>query len=157
VCREPLPRVRESTMHNRKIVEALSVGLVHFGLSLGFGCSNPRADRSSAESPTPDFALIRERILIPHACLDCHHDGNSEELSPLATYQDVLRQVVPGDPQQSPLYTSVHTGQMPRKRPHLRGSDQRLLAAWISAGAPEFVLRQVPPLNSGSSDPSSLR
>lgn len=84
----------------------------------------------------PNFATVRRRVLEVHFCLECHFDGNPDDTTSLESYETALEAVVPGDPEHSDLYTYVHSGKMPKKRPKMPAADERLLAAWIAAGAP---------------------
>jgi len=105
--------------------------LALFGLFVAFG------SLVSAQSKTKidferDIAPILER-----SCIQCHHAGTSSSNLQLISRDEIVKSnsVVPGKPDESPLYTTMASGWMP---PGKKASDGELalIRTWIKEGAP---------------------
>ena len=71
---------------------------------------------------SPDYALIRAKILVPH-CLQCHSGfGTAVGLAPY---------VVAGEPEKSVLIESIVNGSMPPGGPAIEAEDLALLKKYI--------------------------
>ncbi|MBY0517241.1 MAG: hypothetical protein K2P81_10045 [Bacteriovoracaceae bacterium] len=70
------------------------------------------------------FERISREILVPK-CLECHKWVSSEAR--------VLRKLVPGDPENSKIFQSVESGDMPEKGPPLSTGELELMRAYINA------------------------
>jgi len=77
--------------------------------------------------------------ILAHHCLECHDAATHEngiDLSHQPTdVADVGRIVVPGNHEESPLWTSVADDTMPLDRPPLSDADKASLKKWIDDGA----------------------
>lgn len=121
----------------RRCTAALAVAVLLLALPLACAPLSPdTAPNGDLDAAALHFEAIHQRILVGHSCLDCHFDDNPDEAAPLTSYEAVLEVVVPGHPGMSDLYTYVHSGKMPKKRPRMNATDEHFLEAWIAAGAP---------------------
>ncbi|MEO1998371.1 MAG: DUF1549 domain-containing protein, partial [Planctomycetaceae bacterium] len=85
-------------------------------------------------------------ILRKH-CMGCHGGLKQEGKLDLRTLPGLLRggvsgpAVVAGQPDQSPLWKLVASGEMPQEKSPLPQRDQETLRAWIAGGLPTFAAR----------------
>src|SRR5687767_1609895 len=92
-----------------------------------------------ARSQAPDFDRAVAPILA-NRCLPCHSGSTTRgglDLSRLAGARaggDSGKVLVPGKPDDSPLWQRVHAGEMPPKKP-LPAAEKAILRAWLAAGA----------------------
>jgi uncharacterized protein YjbI with pentapeptide repeats len=92
----------------------------------------------------PHFAWFKQNILSPR-CLMCHSttqgDGDGLDKANFDTYENLMKQVKPGDPMHSPLYLVLFNKEMPRpmegmeKPAYLNAFELQALSDWIKAGA----------------------
>ncbi len=68
-------------------------------------------------------------------CLPCHSSVKVMGGVRLTTSVSVLRVVTPGEPEKSPLYTSVESGAMPPGGPKLTKDQRDAIRDWIREGA----------------------
>lgn len=98
---------------------------------------------SSTFAAEPTYKWIRENILVPN-CIQCHGGGGPKDRKIyFETYEGVLKEVVPGDPDMSPLYLSLLPGGTADLMP-LDGTEEPLpeesleaVRNWILDGAPQ--------------------
>jgi hypothetical protein len=68
-----------------------------------------------------EFLEIKEKILIPYNCLDCHKGMAQEKI--------FLKKIVKGDPAKSRIYNSVEEGWMPKRVPGRSIKGEKLTPA----------------------------
>src|SRR5580704_3425807 len=68
-------------------------------------------------------------------CLPCHSSVKVSGGVRLTTNVSVSRVVTPGEPEKSPLYTSVESGAMPPGGPKLSKDQRDSIRDWIREGA----------------------
>jgi len=68
-------------------------------------------------------------------CLPCHSSVKVMGAVRLTTNVSVSRVVTPGEPEKSPLYTSVESGAMPPDGPKLTKDQREAIRDWIKEGA----------------------
>ena len=103
------------------------------------------ADTVASAAP-PDIALKAQQLLRSH-CHVCHGQDGADE----GGFNHVLsrdrmvatERIVPGKPDESPLFTQVKAGRMPKDGELLAKAEQQILRDWITAGAPDFDPPQV--------------
>jgi mono/diheme cytochrome c family protein len=99
-----------------------------------------------APKPTeqPREQLTYERHILPimqRACVSCHGDRRKRGGLDLRTFPALVRGgdngtgVKPGKPDESSLYTSVASGQMPPGKKKLPDADKERIREWIRQGA----------------------
>ncbi len=107
-------------------------------------CAVGRAGAEDATRTTPRPALFRTSIqpLFEANCLRCHNAKVRKAELDLSTYGAMLKGgesgpvVVPGKPDESPLYEMVHEGQMPAdKKSRLTPEQVETIRVWIERGA----------------------
>jgi hypothetical protein len=69
-----------------------------------------------------NFSVLKDNVLKPQ-CMQCHSWASSET--------EVLKRIVPGDPDNSELYNLVKTGQMPASSPRLTDQSLNLVKLYI--------------------------
>jgi len=95
-----------------------------------------------AQSP-PDISFDREiRPILKSRCFACHSDIQRKAELDLSTPAGIRKGgetgpvLVPGKPEESPLYERVHEGSMPpQEKNRLTANEIRLIHDWISGGA----------------------
>lgn len=117
----------------------------------------PKPETPTPETPTPgenppteplpvlvsSYPQIVQKIISP-SCLRCHNDRRPSGGINLSTFakmesgvlSDGQRLLVPGNPEQSGLFTVIEAGIMPPSGP-LSSELKDLLRCWIAAGASE--------------------
>lgn len=76
------------------------------------------------------------------SCIRCHGGSNPRSGLSLENYQNAMKggnnapDIVPGNPDNSPIYTLVKSGTMPFGGPRLSDADVQKIYDWIKAGAP---------------------
>jgi hypothetical protein len=110
-----------------------------FGLRLVLWALGALASRANAAEP-PDF----DRTVAPlfaGRCLDCHSGTEPKGGLDLATARGIERGgesgervIVPGKPDQSPLWQRIEANEMPPKHP-LPVAERAAIKAWIESGA----------------------
>src|ERR1700729_1491568 len=68
-------------------------------------------------------------------CLPCHSSVKVMGAGGLTTNVSGARVVTPGDPEKSPLYTTVESGSMPPDGPKLTKDQREAIRDWIKEGA----------------------
>jgi hypothetical protein len=98
--------------------------------------SSTTADIPSLDKLSIDYATVNSLVLAPR-CNTCHNTAAARRPA-LNSADLVLKQVVPGHPEQSPLYTSLQQfgGLMPKNQAPLTPNQVLLIEAWIKVGAP---------------------
>jgi hypothetical protein len=100
----------------------------------------PSTTASPAGGPAPTFQKAVLPIL-KRSCVRCHNSRTRRaglDLSSLATVKrggDSGPAVLPGKPDDSPLYKNIATGQMPMGGKKLPAKEIQLIREWIRAGA----------------------
>ena len=110
-------------------------------LALGLGCGSLAA---VGAEPAPDFEKEVAPILVKR-CLECHNARDANGQLVLTTADRLARGgeggevVLAGDPEASPLWQRVHSGEMPPPRrgqaQTLPAAEQEILKRWIATGA----------------------
>jgi hypothetical protein len=102
--------------------------------------------------------------LLQAKCLRCHGTKVKKAALDLRTHAGALKggesgpAIVPGKPEQSPLYQKVHEGLMPPgKKDRLTPTEVALLHRWIEVGAPANAMSQAPTLTQHDVLPILLR
>jgi len=117
------------------------------------------AGRSWLKPGAPlNFASVKTFILEPK-CLSCHSGASAKpENDPIdfSTYETTMVDrfiplLVKGDPEDSRLYHSVETGEMPPKK-RLTNEEIEFIHDWIDACAPEETPDSIPDGCSGHDD-----
>jgi hypothetical protein len=89
-------------------------------------------------------ALTYEKDVLPileRACTSCHGVRRKSGKLDLRTFAALVKGgeggtgVVPGNPDKSPLYETVASGQMPPGKMKLSAKEKETIRAWIAAGA----------------------
>jgi mono/diheme cytochrome c family protein len=93
------------------------------------GAEAPPAVEAAGPNWDTDFAP-----LFTQQCAACHSSSNSMGGVNLASYEDALAWLVPGEPENSPLYTVQAEGGHPGQ---LEAAALELLGLWIINGAPQ--------------------
>jgi mono/diheme cytochrome c family protein len=140
------------------VMKILLVCLLLLGIS---SCSQSSSSGSTTPNPTPNvstsplplaptysYTYIQQNILTP-SCIQCHDSGSTVDLS---TYDGVISNVLPGDPNQSSLLLDLVNGTMPPSPNRPLSSDQiTYISNWIAptTGPTDS------PLPTGSSDPNA--
>jgi hypothetical protein len=117
------------------------------GVLIAFLVVGDSAASSAAPAPTGqgESALFEQSIrpLLESKCLRCHDAKVHKADLDLSTHASILKGgesgevVVPGKPEESPLYEMVRDGQMPKdKKNKLTPEQVESLRRWIEAGAP---------------------
>lgn len=88
--------------------------------------------------PIKKFKKIR-KIFKDYACIDCHRPPKALAGVNLTTYEEVVKWVVPMDPNGSILLNSVKIKSMPldTNLPRMRPDVLALISEWINSGAPK--------------------
>jgi len=68
------------------------------------------------------FSMIKSQILQPH-CINCHASEGTES--------GIKKWITPGDPDNSPFFTEVENGNMPRNASALTTKDLQLIRSYI--------------------------
>lgn len=97
------------------------------------GCNGTTYQEQSGSQEPPTYASLRTSVFEP-SCIACHQAGGPRDLT---TYQAVLKYVVPGNPEASPLYKRLASGSMPPAA-KLPDSFIRSVYEWIADGVPQF-------------------
>jgi hypothetical protein len=95
-------------------------------------------DWINSGAPIKQFKKIR-KIFKDYACIDCHRPPDALAGVNLTTYEEVMKYVVPMDPDGSLLLSSVKIKSMPlyENPPGLRPEELALISEWINLGAPK--------------------
>jgi serine/threonine-protein kinase len=106
------------------------------------------------------------RSVLKRHCYDCHNgpgsaSGHEFDVSQdgflKARLGDVGPMVVPGKPEESPLFRAVQQDRMPQGKNKLSAEDKAVLRQWIEAGAPPFPLAGQRPFLSLEASLTALR
>lgn len=136
--------VVEQFMKNKNRFHFFSLLSVSFFLVGLIGCNyqeNKALDRGLVMEA--NFASINENIL-QGKCMSCHSGSEAPHGIELSSYSLIMDNalfpplVVPGKPEESSLYTSITTGDMPMKAPKLSEVEIQSVYNWIKNGAKEF-------------------
>jgi uncharacterized membrane protein len=117
----------------------MGIGLLLLG-ACGFeNLKSPDASADGSGTPKPigsaaTFTEIQSQILRPK-CVSCHGSGGSANLASYAGFATNTRYVVPGNAQQSLLYTITQSGSMPPGGSDLTTDQLNMVQSWIEAGA----------------------
>jgi hypothetical protein len=96
------------------------------------------------KTPSAGGVLTYEKDVLPileRACTSCHGVRRKSGKLDLRTFEALVKGgeggtgVVPGDPDRSPLYETVASGQMPPGKMKLSAREKETIRAWIAAGA----------------------
>ena len=137
------PVVDNSSVHHVAGVFAL-VFFLEFLVpgSLGGLQAQPPSEDAKTRVGAPSFSAMVRPILDSN-CLRCHNAKARKADLDLSTYASILKGgesglvVVPGKPEESPLYEMVRDGTMPAvKGGRLSAEQTETLRLWIEAGAP---------------------
>lgn len=117
---------------------AFVVGLlVLVGAALAESPAQPMNARPEAEPPPAatanghgTYRWLRREVF--PLCMYCHISVPGVSFG---RYQDVIKHVVPGDPENSRLYVMVATRRMPKGRGGLPEEQISAIREWISRGA----------------------
>lgn len=95
-------------------------------------------DWINSGAPIKQFKKI-SKIFKDYACMDCHRPPSTLAGVNLTTYEEVMKYVVPMDPDGSLLLSSVKIKSMPLygNPPGLRPEKLALINEWINSGAPK--------------------
>lgn len=87
-------------------------------------------------APIEQFKKIR-KVLKDYACIGCHKQPKALAGIDLTTYEEVMKIVVPMDPDGSLLLSSVKIESMPldKNLPRLKPDELALISEWINSGA----------------------
>jgi hypothetical protein len=99
--------------------------------SSGSGSTTGGGGTGTTSSAT--FTKVYNQILQPK-CLSCHGSG-TPNFSSYSSFAGKTSIVVPGNPEQSALYTETASGAMPRGGSALNSDELSLLYTWIKDGA----------------------
>lgn len=80
------------------------------------------------------FDTVIAPLLAQH-CIECHNPSEKRGDLDLTTAAGAANVLVAGQPADSLLWLQVESGEMPKKRPALAASEQKLLRDWITQGA----------------------
>jgi hypothetical protein len=103
----------------------------------------PRPTPTPTPTPRPRDELTYEKHILPimqRACISCHGGNKKRGGLDLRTFAALLRGgdsgagVLPGKPNESPLYETIAAGRMPPKR-KLPVADKERIRQWIAQGA----------------------
>jgi mono/diheme cytochrome c family protein len=111
---------------SRAILALPLAGIILFGCSKNSSVLNPNT------SASPTFASISSVVLQP-GCVGCHGGAGGYSFD---TYANTMHGVTPYDTANSPLYTSVRTGRMPKSGTALSQEQIKAISDWINLGAP---------------------
>jgi len=97
----------------------------------------------SKRSTVLNFEVIKTQVLMPY-CGSCHIEMDESEYS-METYESLLEGgeseepgIIPGDLENSPVWTRIDEGDMPPDNLPAPPEDKlELLKRWIEAGAPK--------------------
>jgi hypothetical protein len=144
---------RVTSSHRCRREHLRIIGRLHSGIlsvvSFAFVCY---ANLSVADGPSQaiDFEKSIAPLLAKH-CLECHSSSTQEGGLDLSNRQSMMQGgesglvVEPGDVTNSPMWTMVESGEMPKDRPPLSEREHELLKAWLSQGA-KWTIDRVDPL-----------
>jgi hypothetical protein len=95
-------------------------------------------DWINSGAPIKQFKKIK-KIFKDYACIDCHRPPSALAGVNLTTYEEVMKYVVPMDPDGSLLLSSVKIKSMPldKNLPRLHPEELALISEWINSGAPK--------------------
>jgi uncharacterized membrane protein len=82
-----------------------------------------------------NFTVLRDNVLKPQ-CMQCH--------SWVINEAEVLKRVVPGDPENSDLYKLVYSGQMPASAPRLTDQSLNIIKFYIQKVSGSQAQKPVP-------------
>ncbi len=82
-----------------------------------------------------NFNVLRDNVLKPQ-CMQCHSWVTNEV--------EVLKRVVPGDPEKSDLYKMVYSGQMPASAPRLTDQSLNIVKFYIQKVSGSQTQKPVP-------------
>jgi hypothetical protein len=113
---------------------ALVLLLTGCGASVGGGTGDREPQSGIPLAAT--FESINANILRPK-CLSCHSGSRAPHGIDLSSLKKIMENnsfpplLVPGDPKESSLYTSVLNGSMPKNRRRLNSRELEALRLWI--------------------------
>jgi hypothetical protein len=85
-------------------------------------------------------------IMVNNCAISGCHNGSGEAM-PLTNYTEISREVVPGDPNASPIYKAITStwgvNRMPPGQP-LTQDNRTIIRVWIEQGAKETICDAVP-------------
>lgn len=95
------------------------------------------------EMPPPSVLTYEKDVLpiVERSCLNCHGSRKRSGKLDLRTYAALVKGgeggtgVIPGNPDKSPLYETVASGQMPPGKAKLTAKEKETIRAWIAGGA----------------------
>lgn len=120
--------------------------------------ANFRAGHQASRSDPAELARMQQQqhfektvaaVLVNH-CFECHDASTREGGLDLSRLEAVFRGgdsgkvLIPGQPEQSTLWTRVHAGEMPVNRDPLTSDEREVLRKWIADGA-VWSLEQIDP------------
>lgn len=132
-------------VYNRALSEK-EVGINHKAGPEGVPSEESHAQqkRRAAER---HFETVVARILAKH-CLECHdaaiHENGIDLSHELTEIADVGRIVIPGNHEESPLWTTIAEDTMPPDRPPLSDFEKAAIQKWIDDGA-VWSLKEIDP------------
>ena len=117
-----------------KLTFRATQAILVFSLAGAFfwGCSKNSSVLNPNTSASPTYASISSVVLQP-GCVGCHGGAGGYSFD---TYSNTMHGVTLYDTANSPLYTSVHTGRMPKSGTALSQEQIKAISDWINLGAP---------------------
>ena len=103
--------------------------------------SEKKAEPKTASAGTSLHFTTLVAPLLERHCIECHGARKQRGRLDLSQSETAFsggkngKVIVPGDAAASPLWESVQTDEMPKKRPPLSDAEKLLLREWIDAGA----------------------
>jgi hypothetical protein len=91
-------------------------------LLAGAGCGS-----RELKIPLPPSYSAIQAVTIGPKCVSCH--------SSFSSYDGVVVEIVPGNPNASRFYTELQRGSMPQQSPSLSQTELDAIKQWITAGA----------------------
>lgn len=122
----------------------------------GFMLATAQAS-ATPDASTSNFIKTAAPILEKN-CTGCHHEAGTGNHLDLTSREFVIshKLIVPGQPESSPLYTSMKSGSMPPGG-KLSAGELGVIESWIKAGAewPDSVTLKVPPKVGAAKTPAA--
>lgn len=126
------------------------------------GCLAFRIEKNPTAAK-PTFESLN-RAIFSTKCASCHSGTNPPHGINLTSYKMIMDSavfpplVIPGKPEQSAIYQSCISGQMPKYAAKLSASELSALYFWIKNGATEVESEVSPPTPSPTpSEPGEVR
>lgn len=107
-------------------------------------------DGDVSAKAAPNYKAI-DRWILTTRCVECHGPAKQSNKIDLSTYEKIMDKkiwpplVVPGNPEESSLYTSVAKGTMPKDGSPLRPRELRAIYDWIKNGAKKEEMPETQP------------